>query len=107
MEQAQDKSSKTTVFIVAAASLMTAVLGAAGWFYRSRDQKQASAQYPHATPVVARAVAELRPSVTPPAETTTSQPPAQDQGSAKSHFQITLDPMEQFNEDPSKAVLHE
>jgi hypothetical protein len=99
-----------TVFVIVAFVFLTTALSIAGWFYRySRRQEvpPPSAQALRATRPVARIMADPQVAMVPVTGTPDKSRSIPEQKPARSRFEISLDPMQEFQEDLRKALLHE
>jgi AraC-like DNA-binding protein len=110
MQQLAHKNPWKTVFVIVAFVFLTTALSIAAWFYRySRLQKMPppSAQAPRATRPVARIMADPQAAMVPLTGTPGKSRSLPEQIPARPRFEISLDPMQEFQEDLRKALLHD
>ena len=110
MQQLGHKNPWKTVFVIVAFVFLTAALSTAGWFYRySRLQEvpPPSAQTLRATRPVARIMADPQASMAPVTGTPGRSRSLPEQIPARPRFEISLDPMQEFQEDLRKSLLHD
>src|SRR6267154_1301796 len=110
MQQLGHKNPWKTVFVIVAFVFLTAALSIAGWFYRySRRQEvpPPSAQALRATRPVARIMADPQAAMAPVTGTPGKSHSLPEQIPARPRFEISLDPMQEFQEDLRKALLHD
>ncbi len=114
MQQLGHKNPWKTVFVIVAFVFLTAALSIAGWFYRySRRQEvplevpPPSAQALRATRPVARIMADPQAAMAPVTGTPGNSRSSAERMPARPSFEISLDPMQEFQEDLRTALLHD
>ena len=110
MQQLAHKNPWKTVFVIVAFVFLTTALGIAGWFYRySRLQKlpPPPVQALRATRPVARITADPQAAMAPVTETPRNSRSSPEQMPTRSRFEISLDPMQKFQEDLRKTLRHD
>jgi hypothetical protein len=110
MQQLARKNPWKTVFVIVAFVFLTTALSTAGWFYRySRLQEvtRPSAQALQATRPVARIMAAPHAAMAPLTGTPGKSLSSPEEIPAKPRFEISLDPMQQFQEELRKALRHD
>jgi hypothetical protein len=109
MQQLAHKNPRKNIVIVAFVFLTTA-LGTAGWFYsysRLQEVPPPSAQALRATRPVARIMADPQAAMAPVTGTPGQSRSLPEQIPARPRFEISLDPMHEFQEDLREALLHD
>ena len=110
MQQLAHKNPRKTVFLFVAFVFLTTALSIAGWFYRySRLQEgpPPTAQPPRAPRPLARIMADPQAAMAPVTGTLGKSRSLPEQIPARSRFEISLDPMQEFQQDLRKALLHD
>jgi hypothetical protein len=109
MQQLTHKNPWKTVFIIVAFAFLTTVLGIAGWFYRYSRLHEVPPPSARATRPVARIMvaplAAMAPDTgTPGKSPSFPEPSLPEQIPAREMFEISLDPMQEFQEDLRKTL---
>ena len=110
MQQLVHKNPRKTALVIVDFVFLTAALSTAGWFYRYSRLQEApppSAQTLRATRPVARIMADPQAAMAPVTGTAGTSPSLPEQVHAMPRFEISLDPMQEFQEDLRKALLHD
>jgi hypothetical protein len=110
MQQLAHKNPWKTVFVIVAFVFLTTALSTAGWFYRYyrlREVPPISAQAQRAARPVARIMADPHAAMAPATGTPGKSPSLPEQIPARQRFEISSDPMQEFQEDLRKALLHD
>jgi hypothetical protein len=110
MQQFTHKNPWKTVFVIVVFVFLTTALSAAGWLYRYfrlQEVPPPSAQVLRATRPVTRSTADPQAAMALVTGTPGKSRALPEQIPARSRFEITLDPMQEFQEDLRKALLHE
>lgn len=107
MQLLAHKNPRKTVFAIVAFVFLTTVLGTAGWFYRYFRLQQVpppSPQALRATLPVTRIMATPQAAMAPVTGTPGKSPSLLEQIPARQRFEISLDPMQEFQEDLRKTL---
>jgi len=110
MQQSAHKNPWKTVFIIVVFVFLTAALSTAGWLYRYfrlQEVPPPSAQVLRAIRPVTGTTADPQAAMALVTGTPGKAHALPEQIPARSRFEITLDPMQEFHKDLRKALLHE
>src|SRR5258708_4653252 len=110
MHQFTHKNPWKTVFVIVVSVFLTTAPSTAGWLYRYfrlQEVPPPSAQVLRATRPVTRTTADPQAAMALVIGTPGKSRALPEQIPARSRFEITLDPMQEFQEDLRKTLLHE
>jgi len=110
MQQPAHKNPWKTALVIVGFVFLTAALSTAGWFYRYSQLQEVprpSAQTPRTARPVARIMADPQAAMAPVTGTPGNLRSLPEQIPARPSFEISLDPIQEFQEDLRKALLHD
>jgi hypothetical protein len=110
MQQAEHRNPSKIYFIVVAFVLLVAALSTGGWFFlhsRMQEMPPPSARALPPTRPIARITVGQPATIAPGTGPSSEWPSSEEQIPLRHRFEISLDPMQEFQADLRKALLHE